>query len=268
MTDFDQAVRRAWAGRAEPYARGFAKLCAYPIPQLLDVADVAAGDRVLDVGTGTGNVAALACERGAKATAVDAEPSMVELASRAVPGASVQLAVLPQLPFSDAEFDVVIANFVLNHVGRPRATLAELRRVTRPGGRIALTIWAVPVAAGQTLIGRAIEAAGVPFPSHQSSLPPEEDFQRDEQGFAAFLTAAGLSDADCRTLAWDHRATAEEWWSGPAAGVASVGQVLVSQSAPTVAEIKRHFDRLSVDVLGPDGRLVLPHRALLAWGSP
>ena len=264
VTAFDECERRTWAGRAEAFAGSFARLCAYPVPQLLDMAAVGEGVRVLDVGTGTGTVAAAACERGAKVTAIDAEPSMVELARQAVPSAEVQTAVLPDLPFEDGAFDAVVGNFVLNHVGRPREALAELRRVVRPGGRIALTIWAVPAPAGQALLGRAVQAAGVIRPSHLPPLAAEDDFPRDPAGLASLITSAGLREASCETLRWDHRASAEEWWGGPAAGVAFIGQLLLSQSERVRAEVRRHFDVLSQEFVGDDGRLLLPHAALLA----
>ncbi|WP_370088650.1 class I SAM-dependent methyltransferase [Streptacidiphilus sp. MAP12-16] len=264
MTIFDAYERRTWAGRAAAFAGSFAGLCAYPVPQLLDAAEVREGVGVLDVGTGTGTVAAAACERGAKVTAVDAEPSMVELAARAVPSAEVQLAVLPELPFGDGTFDAVVGNFVLNHVGSPRDALAELRRVVRPGGRIALTIWAVPAASGQALLGRAVEAAGVVRPPHLPPLAPEDDFPRDPEGLTGLMASAGLREAACETIRWDHRATAEEWWSGPAASVGFIGQIVVSRPSETRAEIKRHFELLCREFAGADGRLVLPHAALLA----
>ncbi|MDH6580760.1 SAM-dependent methyltransferase [Kitasatospora sp. MAP5-34] len=264
VTAFDEYERRTWVGRAEAYAHSFAKLCAYPVSQLLDAAAVGEGARVLDVGTGTGTVAAAACERGAKVTAVDAEPSMVELAGQTAPSAEVVTAVLPELPFEDSAFDAVVGNFVLNHVGRPRDALAELRRVVRPGGRIALTIWAVPAPAGQALLGRAVEAAGVTRPPYLPPLAAEDDFPRDPDGLASLMTSAGLREATCETLRWDHRASTEEWWSGPAAGVAFIGQLLLSQPEQTRADVKRHFDVLSQEFLGEDGRLVLPHAALLA----
>ncbi|MFF4422992.1 class I SAM-dependent methyltransferase [Streptomyces sp. NPDC001549] len=218
------------------------------------------------MGTGTGTAAAAACGRGVKVAAVDAEPSMVAVATRNAPSAAVRLAVLPELPFADDEFDAVIGNFVLNHVGQPRSALAELRRVTRPGGRIAVTIWAAPAAAGQTLLGRAVQAAGVGRPAHLPSLAPGDDFPRDEQGFAALLAGAGLLEAGCETLMWDHRTTPEEWWSGPAAGIATIGQIVRSQPPEVTETIKAHFEALCAEFTDRDGVLVLPHAALLAHG--
>jgi SAM-dependent methyltransferase len=200
-------------------------------------------------------------------TAVDAEPGMVARAALAVPDADVRLAALPRLPFTDDEFDAVVGNFVLNHVGRPRQALTELRRVTRPGGRIAVTIWAVPAAAGQALLGRAVRAAGVTRPAHLPTLAPEDDFLRTEQGFAALLKEASLTNVACETLTWDHQTTLEEWWSGPAAGVATIGQIVTSQDPVVIAEIKNHFESLCTEFAGPGGVLVLPHAALMAHGQ-
>ncbi|MQY10662.1 Ubiquinone/menaquinone biosynthesis C-methyltransferase UbiE [Streptomyces sp. RB5] len=266
MTAFDESERRIWAGRADAFAGSFARLCAYPVSRLLDAAGVAEGVRVLDVGTGTGTAAAAACGRGARVTAVDAEPSMVARAARAVPGADVRLAALPELPFADGAFDAVVGNFVVNHVGRPRAALAELRRVTRPGGRIAVTVWALPAAAGQALLGRAVEAAGVGRPAHLPMVDPGDDFSRTEAGLAGLLDAAGLADAGCETLRWDHRTTAGEWWSGPASGAATIGQIVTGQSPEVIEAIKGHFDALCAGFTGADGVLSLPHAALLAHG--
>lgn len=263
MTSFDESERHIWAGRGAAYAGTFAKLCAYPVPRLLDAAEVEAGGRVLDVGTGPGTVAAAACARGAKVTAVDAEPTMVELARQAAPFADVRVATLPELPFEDGEFDAVVGNFVLNHVGRPMAALAELRRVVRPDGWIALTIWSTPPASGQALIGRAIQAAGAVRPSHLPPLPPEDDFPRTEEGLTALLESAGLRGADCDMVRWDHRASAEEWWNGPESGVAFTGQMVQSQTPQVRAEIRRRFDLLSAEFAGADGILTLPHAALL-----
>ncbi|MFE7274046.1 class I SAM-dependent methyltransferase [Streptomyces sp. NPDC057623] len=265
MSGFDASERLIWAGRGAAYADSYARLCAHPVPRLLDAVQVRPGMRVLDVGTGPGTVAAAACARGAMVTAVDAEPTMVELAVLAAPAADVRVAVLPELPFRDGEFDAVVANFVLNHVGRPKVALAELRRVLRPNGRIALTIWAAPPAPGQALLGRAIQAAGaVRPPDLPAGLAPEDDFSRDESGMTGLMAAAGLREADCETLRWDHHADAAQWWGGPAAGVASGGRIVQGQTPEVRAEIKRHFDLLSAEFADERGLLVLPHAALLA----
>ncbi|WP_084774985.1 class I SAM-dependent methyltransferase [Streptomyces sp. MOE7] len=266
-TPFDDSERRVWAGSAAAYAIGFGRLCAHTVPWLLDAAGVGEGTRVLDVGTGTGSVAAAAGARGARVIAVDAEPDMARRTRDAVPGARVQIAALPQLPFRDGRFDATVGNFVLNHVGRPRAALAELRRVTRPGGRIALTVWAAPPAPGQALLGRAVRAAGVPRPPHLPTLAPEDDFPRTADGLTGLLRGAGLVRAGCRPLVWDHRTTSEEWWHGPAAGVATIGRIVTGQGPATAERIRRHFTALAAEFTESDGALVLPHAALLAHGE-
>ncbi len=265
--DFDGFERRAWAGRAEAYAESFGLLCARTVPEVLDAARVGDGTRVLDVGTGTGSVAAEAVRRGARVTAVDAEPSMVRRAAAAVPEAAVRHALLPELPFPDDAFDAVVGNFVLNHVGRPLAALAELRRVARPGARLAVTVWPSPPSPGQALLGRALEAAGVARPPHIPTLAPEDDFPRSEAGLTALLAAAGLGSPACRAVSWHHLTTPDLWWSGPAAGIAAIGQILTSRPPSTVAAVRRHYDRLSADFRTPDGGLSLPHTALLAHAT-
>lgn len=268
VTVFDAWERRIWEGKADAYAGSFAKLCAYTVPRLLDAAGVGRGTRVLDAGTGPGTVAAAACARGAVVTAVDAEPSMVALAGQAAPGADVRHAVLPDLPFADGAFDAVVSNFVLNHVGRPAAVVTGLRRVTRPGGLLAVTIWTSPPAAGQALLGRSVEAAGVPRPDDvPDGLDPADDFPRTAAGLAGLLRDAGLADVGCVPVSWAHRTTPEEWWSGSAGGVARVGQILRGRPPEVVAAVRARFDLLSAEFAGPDGELLLPHTALLAYGT-
>lgn len=270
---FDSAERAMWDGRARAYADSFALLCAHPVPELLDAARVSAGTRVLDVGTGPGTAALAALERGARVRAVDADPGMVAAArARGVPA---EVAVLPRLPFADGEFDAVVANFVLNHVGRPRAALAELRRVLRPGGRLALTLWSGRRGAGQDLLGRACAAGGAVPPSYLPKLAADEDFPRTTAGLADLLTGAGFTGAETFESAWDHRTTVEEWWGGAAGGVATVGLVVTSQDAETVVRIRREYERLCAEFTAGDregdgggdadgeGRLALPHVALL-----
>lgn len=90
MTAFDVSERRIWDGRAESYARTFARLRARTVPALLDAAAAGRGTRLLDVGCGSGSVAVAAVGRGAVVRAVDAEPGMVAATRRAAPGVEVR----------------------------------------------------------------------------------------------------------------------------------------------------------------------------------
>lgn len=267
MTAFDVSERRIWDGRAESYARTFARLCAHTVPALLDAAEVGPGSRVLDVGCGSGSVSAAAVARGARVRAVDAEPGMVAATRRAVPGVDVRVGMLPQLPYEDGGFDAVVGNFVLNHVGRPLDALTELRRLTRPGGRIAVTIWQVPGAPGQALVERAARKAGLTRPGWLATVDPEHNFPRTGDGLGDLMTAAGLRAVRSAALAWNHRVGAEDWWAGPAAGVAAIGQLVTAEGPGGVAEAKRAYDVLCQEFAVADGLLALPHIALLAQGS-
>ncbi|PCG85570.1 SAM-dependent methyltransferase [Streptomyces sp. WZ.A104] len=266
-TPFDRAERRIWSGKAEAYDRTYARLCAHPVPALLDAAEVGPGSRVLDVGCGSGTVSLAAVARGAAVHAVDAEPGMVDASRRAVPGIAACIARLPELPYEDDAFDAVVGNFVLNHVGRPREALAELRRVTRPGGRVAVTIWRSPGAPGQTLIGRAAQAAGLTRPDWLPALAPEDDFPRNPEGLAALLDAAGFLGVRCSEVAWEHRCGPDAWWAGAERGIGAIGQVLNGRGMEGVAAARQAYDALCAEFQATKGRLALPHVALLAHGG-
>ncbi|MDV9175168.1 methyltransferase domain-containing protein, partial [Streptomyces sp. W16] len=163
-------------------------------------------------------------------------------------------------------FDAVVGNFVLNHVGRPRAVLAELRRVLKPGGRVALTTWGARRGAGQELFGRAFAAAEAVVPPDLPRLDPAEDFVRTADGFAELLREAGFADARAVGLEWDHRTTVDEWWSGPEAGVATAGLVVTSQEPGTVVRIRQEYERLAGEFAVGEHESALPHIALLACG--
>ncbi|WP_067485595.1 class I SAM-dependent methyltransferase [Actinomadura hibisca] len=265
-TDFDAYERDLWTGRATAYEQGFAKLTTRTIAPLLDAARVTAGTRLLDIGTGPGIVAAEAVRRGADASAVDAEPEMAATARRNVPGLDVQVAVLPDLPFPDAAFDAVVGNFVINHVSDPAVTLGELRRVLRPGGRLALTCWRMPGTGALALVREAIDEAEVPWPDDIPEPPFTEHGER--AAFEALVTAAGFADAAAEDITWTHPVDPEEWWElGALARVGSNGVVVGRQDAPTVARIKTAYDRLATRYATADGRIALPAHALLACGT-
>jgi SAM-dependent methyltransferase len=266
-TPFDDHERSQWAGRATAYEDSLAALCAHPAAFVLDAAEVNAGTRLLDVGTGTGTVAALACARAAQVTAIDAEPSMLTLARRHAPAANVRHAILPDLPFSDDHFDSAVANFVINHVGDPLATLIELRRVVRPGGRIAVTIWPYPPPPAQQLWSRIFDAAGVDRATDLPRLAPGKDFSRTRDGLSELLRRAGLDNVSCDAITWIHRTDPEAWWNGPANGIGATGTLMRRQDASTIERIRDQYEQHTTPYLGSDGYLALPTAALLATAS-
>ncbi len=102
-------------------------------------------DDVLDVACGTGNAALLAAARGARTTAIDFEPDLVDIARgrAATEGAEVDWRVgdATAMPFDDEQFSVVVSVFGVMYAADHHAAAAELARVCADGGRVALTAW-------------------------------------------------------------------------------------------------------------------------------
>jgi SAM-dependent methyltransferase len=80
-------------------------------------------------------------ERGAEAVGIDFSEAMLTEARRRYSSIEFRHASAESLPFSEAEFDAVVSNFVVHHLGRPEKTLEEAFRVLRKGGRVAFTVW-------------------------------------------------------------------------------------------------------------------------------
>ncbi|THG31697.1 class I SAM-dependent methyltransferase [Naasia lichenicola] len=97
---------------------------------------------VLDVGCGSGEFLRFAASLGARVSGVDPAVGMLELARRAAPDADLSAAGWESLPFDDGSIDVVVAINALQFADDLDAALAEVERVLRPGGRIAIANWA------------------------------------------------------------------------------------------------------------------------------
>ena len=135
MTDTAPALFDRLADRYDQVIPFFAAFAG----QLLDVLDPDPGTRLLDIGSGRGATAATAAARGCAVTAVDAAPRMVSLLAAAHPEIDVRLMDAHRLDLPDASYDLVTGGFVIHLVTERLRVLAGLRRVLRPGARIALT---------------------------------------------------------------------------------------------------------------------------------
>lgn len=114
----------------------------YERPAMLELAGDVAGRRILDAGCGSGPLSAALRDRGAVVTGIDVSARMLQLARRRL-GADADLRVADlanPLPFSDGAFDDVVASLVLHYLEDWGPTLAELRRVLAPGGRLLVSV--------------------------------------------------------------------------------------------------------------------------------
>ncbi|HWO59972.1 MAG TPA: class I SAM-dependent methyltransferase [Umezawaea sp.] len=114
----------------------------YERPAVLELAGNVTGRRILDAGCGSGPLFAALRDRGATVTGVDASAGMLEMARRRL-GADADLRVVDladPLPFPDDAFDDVVASLVLHYLEDWGPTLAELRRVLTPGGRLIVSV--------------------------------------------------------------------------------------------------------------------------------
>jgi ubiquinone/menaquinone biosynthesis C-methylase UbiE len=139
---------------ATGYARYWAPVLAPSVAELLDMATPAVtnGQRIIDVGTGTGQLAIAALGRwpAASIVGIDASSGMLDVAGaeaeRLLPSDVARrferlAAFADRLPFDDGSFDVALSSFVFQQVPNRARALREVRRVLRPGGTLAYVSW-------------------------------------------------------------------------------------------------------------------------------
>lgn len=156
-------------------AGDFSRLAALLQPvaeQLCETAGVGAHDDVLDVACGSGNGAIAASRRSwARVTGLDFVPALLEHARRRATAERLEVEFVEGdaqgLPFQDASYDVVLSTFGAMFAPDHERAAAELLRVCRPGGRIALTTWPP-----DSLVGRMMQAMARRMPPPPGAKPP------------------------------------------------------------------------------------------------
>jgi SAM-dependent methyltransferase len=165
--EFKASQRTGWA-HFGPYA-AITTPCA---ARLVRYAGVQRGQRVLDVGCGTGVVSVTAARLGAHVVGADLTPELLAQAkdSAAIAGVEIEWreADIEQLPFEDGRFDVVLSQFGHIFAPRPAVATAEMLRVLKPGGTIAFSTWPP-----EQMVGRswALSARYLP-PPPEGVAPP------------------------------------------------------------------------------------------------
>jgi demethylmenaquinone methyltransferase / 2-methoxy-6-polyprenyl-1,4-benzoquinol methylase len=178
------------------------------------------GQRLLDVATGTGMVAAELVRRGAtEVVGLDQSEQMLT-AARARLAHEPELArrvtlvrgEAESLPFDDASFDGLTFTYLLRYVDNPAATMAELARVVKPGGRIGMVEFGVPSSAPLRLLWRAYTRAGLPMIGRLVSPawlevgrflgPSIESFYAAFPNLGAVWSGAGIGDIVVRPMSF------------------------------------------------------------------
>ncbi len=186
---------------------------------MVDAINPLPGQRVLDVATGTGLVAAALARRGCDVVGVDQSEDMLTVAREHLserPNLQRRVKFVQgeaeRLPFEDGEFDALTFTYLLRYVDDRAATMRELARVVKPRGRIGMvefgvpeprvlrTAWRVHTRVGLPIIGRAVSPAW--YEVGRFLGPNIEDLYAREPDLAGLWRRAGIDDVIERRLSF------------------------------------------------------------------
>jgi SAM-dependent methyltransferase len=194
------SVPDTWNLVAPGYAAEIPPIFARFAQDALELARLVAGERVLDVATGPGTLALVAARAGARVSAIDFSPQMIDelrtrLRREGGPDVDARVADAAALPYDEGAFDAVFSMFALNLVARRDAAWREIHRALRRGGR---AVVGTPTAVTQA-------PAFVPIRDIVRRALPELDLAMDfplaePREIRSEMAAAGFADVDVRQI--------------------------------------------------------------------
>jgi SAM-dependent methyltransferase len=227
---------------AEAYDRFMGRYSQQLSPQLADLADVRAGQRVLDVGCGPGALTAELVRRVGEGavSAVDPSDTFVAAAQARHPGVHVQSASAEHLPFADATFDTVLAQLVVHFMTDPVAGLREMKRVASSGGAVAACVW--DHAGERSPLSVFWQAARELDPEAQD----ESDLAGAREGHLGELfSAAELTSVEETSLEASMQfASFEDWWEPFTLGVGPAGAYAQTRDEASREQLRARCEEL------------------------
>jgi SAM-dependent methyltransferase len=263
IEDFRAGQRAMWgAGEFDWLARMIWSVGGLLVSRL----EIGAGDDVIDIGCGTGNVAIQAAQAGARVTGVDLAAAMLAQARVNAEAEGLTITFIEgdaeELPLPDASADVAVSSFGNMFAPRHEVAAAEMLRVLRPGGRFGMTAWSAEGTINEFL--RTVAA----------HLPPPPPFAQPPALWGDPDHVRAVFDRpECAALSITREQVAFEFSSAEAATTSYTerfGPLLMARSmleprgawAPLVDDIHAFFAGLQ----GPEGAVLMPSDYLLISG--
>lgn len=267
-------LHRMWSGVAGAWGEHAAFIDArgaVVTERMLDLAGPRPGERVLELACGPGGAGLAAAERVGPSGEVvlsDVSPGMVSIArtraeARGLKNVSARALDLEQIDQPDSSYDIVLCREGLMLVQNPARALGEIRRVLRPGGRVAIAVWG-PRTRNPWLdiVFNLVSARlGMPLP-----LPggPHPFALSDANQLTKLMSGAGLADAAVEELSTPYRAQSPtEWWERTRALAGPLAQKLAALPADIQQALRTHACETVLAFDTPTG-LVIPGVSLLA----
>jgi SAM-dependent methyltransferase len=197
-----------WGERARDWAEVMEGPNGWGIPvyeRILERVPIDGSTRLLDVGCGAGRFCRIARDRGATVAGLDATSEFIEIAAERTPDGEFAVGEMQDLPWSDDSFDVVTGFHSLFLAADMVAALREARRVARPGGIVALTIWGRAERCDSTRLFAAMRrlVEGEASPVQESApKPPGRPALHEEEVILGVAGEAGLQPTELAYLGY------------------------------------------------------------------
>ena len=237
---FKQFEHDGWEQSVAAYDHLFGSLTTQMIMPLIGELKPTKGERLLDIATGPGYVAAKGLDCGCVVSAIDISEAMIARAREAFPrGIDFRVGDAEALLFGEAAFDVVTMNFGMLHLAQPELAARGVCKALKPGGRFGFTVWAQPkLSIGFSIVLRAIESHGSPAVRLPAG-PPFFKYGDREQGLGLLIAAGFVSPkAHLVQLSW-RLPNADSLFEAFYAGTARTGGNLRAQPEENRERIRR-----------------------------